>query len=244
MFSSLVVRFLIFFRDRAAGHKQSLVAGNHHAKHLQRAWRKHGAECFEFVLLEEAAPEQVLSREQHYMDCYAAYDPQRGYNSARVAGSNQGVQWTDEARARVSAALKGRKQTEEHKAKRAAARRGKTHSEETRQRIREAALRRDPTTRKHSKETRGRMSEAQKVRAQRVKTEGGALFNGVREDAEKQRERMAAMRGDPRFRSFAGRTHTDETRAKLRERALAREAAKRLKRSEGQAPAPPEPSPT
>jgi len=228
--------------DRWRVHRKSLASGTHHSKHLQRAWRKHGETVFEFVLIEEVEPEQLLSREQHYMDTYAAYEPSNGYNSARIAGSNRGVCWSEESRARVSASLKGRKQTEEHKAKRAAAQRGKTHSAETKERLREAALRRDPSTRKHSAETLERMSKVQKARAERILAQGGSLFNGVKPTPEAHRERMASLRGDPRFKSFAGRTHTDETRAKMRERALAREAAKRLKRSEVQAPAPPESS--
>lgn len=49
-------------------HLQALEKGIHHSVLLQRAWNKYGKDCFEFTIKEECDEEQLLKREQHYLD--------------------------------------------------------------------------------------------------------------------------------------------------------------------------------
>lgn len=99
-------------RRRWRRHRSDLRNGKHKNIHLQRAWDKHGEEAFDFVVLEECSVEQLIEREQHYMDMYLDK-----YNCAPLAGSSLGRKASPEARANMSAAQTGRKHTPEAKAK-------------------------------------------------------------------------------------------------------------------------------
>lgn len=45
-----------------------LNKNQHHNRHLQFSYNKHGRDAFETLILEDCAPEKVLEREQHYID--------------------------------------------------------------------------------------------------------------------------------------------------------------------------------
>lgn len=49
-------------------HRRSLGLGKHHSHRLQRAWVKHGAECFTFLILEECSEDVLEQREQWHID--------------------------------------------------------------------------------------------------------------------------------------------------------------------------------
>lgn len=55
-------------------HVQALEKGSHHSVLLQRAWTKYGKDCFEFTIKEECTKEQLLEREQHYLDQQPQYN--------------------------------------------------------------------------------------------------------------------------------------------------------------------------
>lgn len=94
----------INFRSRWNSHKSRLKKSNHHSIHLQRAWNKYGADSFKFEILEECPPEQLLEREQWYLDNHKP-----PYNVCLTAGSPLGYKHSLETRIRMSKALKGRK---------------------------------------------------------------------------------------------------------------------------------------
>src|SRR4051794_16550207 len=52
-------------------HRRQLRSGKHHSPHLQFAWNKYGEEAFRFSVLEECGAEDVLEREQFYLDAHA-----------------------------------------------------------------------------------------------------------------------------------------------------------------------------
>jgi group I intron endonuclease len=99
---------------RWCSHRKDLELLRHRCQHLQRAWNKHGGENFVFTILEECQPvkEQLLSREQHWMD---HYEPTGLYNSCPVAGSPLGLKLTIQQRENISKALKGKKKSASHK---------------------------------------------------------------------------------------------------------------------------------
>jgi hypothetical protein len=71
--------------------------------------------------------DDLLPREQHWMDALFAAHPQLGLNRAPTAGSPRGMKRSDEAKAKVSAANKGRKLgplSAAHKAKVSASKKG------------------------------------------------------------------------------------------------------------------------
>lgn len=166
-------------RNRWAVHRHGLVRGVHHSRHLQRAWDKHGPEAFEFTVLEFCDKEDLICREQHWLDV-----GRPEFNSAKVAGSNLGVKHSAETRrkrsllnignqfcagrevsARCKQAVaeanrrrKGQKRSPEAVSKTAEAHRGMKRSAETRARIADA--KRGKKLGSKSEETRRKLSEA------------------------------------------------------------------------------------
>lgn len=82
-------------------HKYDLRRGKHHSPHLQNSWVKHGPDAFEFVVLEECAVDELIQREQCWMD---SLSPE--YNVLPNAGSNLGYRWSEEQK-RAFAAARG-----------------------------------------------------------------------------------------------------------------------------------------
>lgn len=95
-------------------------------RHLQSAWNKYGAENFEFSILEIVEDkEQVLEREQYWLDLLQSYDSTKGYNFAKKAKSERtGTTCSEETRAKMSLAKIGKRHTEEAKANMSKARKG------------------------------------------------------------------------------------------------------------------------
>lgn len=115
---------------RIRWHRERLSKGLHNNVHLQRAWEKYGAICFDFTILLRCPPEECLKNEQLYMDKLKAADPEFGYNVNPIAGSNLGRVWSLETRQKSSGTRKGKLKTPEHRAKIAAALKGKKKSAE------------------------------------------------------------------------------------------------------------------
>lgn len=93
----------LYAEQRMRRHKSNLNAGKHHSIHLQRSWDKHGASAFEFELLEVVEEENLLAREQFYMDLYK---PE--FNIYPTAGSSFGYKHSEETRLKYKAAQAAR----------------------------------------------------------------------------------------------------------------------------------------
>lgn len=165
-------------RKRIVYHLSFLRRGSHHSKYLQRSWDKHGENSFVVNILETPLVNELLQREQHYMDLLK---PE--YNSSPTAGSCLGYKLSSETKERMSKAHKGRIKTPEHReslskslqgrklsdesiAKMRKSLKGRTvwnkgvsPSAETRQKLREHNL-----GNKHTLETRQKMSDSLKGR--------------------------------------------------------------------------------
>jgi len=145
----------------------------HGNPHLQSVWDKYGQDNFEFTVLEECEKENLIEREQYYLDILKPK-----YNICRKAYSCLGVKRTEETRAKMSAARigkphmflakpyrlmsiskKGKKLSDETKKKLSIARRrrpGIPHTLESRKKISLSLMGR--TGRKHSTETKMKIS--------------------------------------------------------------------------------------
>lgn len=128
-------------KRRMADHCFRLRRRDHHCRHLQNAWNKYGEESFRFFVLEYCLPEELVYREQCWIDSLVpeyniakkAYSPlgiSRSEETKKLMSAAQkgnkkmlGKRHTDETRAKMSKAMKGntntlgKKFTEEHKAK-------------------------------------------------------------------------------------------------------------------------------
>lgn len=85
-------------KQRWAKHK-ALLRHNHHPNfHIQAAWNKYGEDSFVFEVVEECVPDELLSREQFFID---TIKPE--YNQTATAGK---VEMTGELRQKLSASTK------------------------------------------------------------------------------------------------------------------------------------------
>lgn len=69
-------------RNRWHRHRYVLKAGTHHSPHLQASWNKYGEDNFEIVIVEECSIDDLLPKEQYYLD-----NLQPEYNFQKIAGA-------------------------------------------------------------------------------------------------------------------------------------------------------------
>lgn len=132
----------VHFLKRWGKHRSELRRGIHHSQKLQRSWSVHGADNFEFSVLEIVDDKtRLLDREQFWIDAYGAYI--YGYNSRPKASNMLGHKHTKETIEKCRAAKSGVKFSDEHKAKLSAWQIGSKQSEETKAK-RSAALKGRP----------------------------------------------------------------------------------------------------
>lgn len=72
-------------RARWDQHKNELKRSNHHNVHLQKAWNEYGAECFVFAVLELVPKQQLIEREQEWIDLTFCIDRAVGFNISNDA---------------------------------------------------------------------------------------------------------------------------------------------------------------
>ena len=126
-------------------HKTSLLKGNHHSIKLQRSYNIHG-DVFIYDIIEECDIDQLIIREQHYIDLFDSY--KNGYNSVPMAHSNLGMKHSDETKEILRKSSMGNKNML-----------NKKHKDETKDKIRKK-LKGVPL----SEETKLKMSKFQKER--------------------------------------------------------------------------------
>ncbi|RUO96033.1 hypothetical protein BC936DRAFT_142731, partial [Jimgerdemannia flammicorona] len=88
--------------------------------HLQFAIAKYGLIAFTFSVIELVAKDQLLAREQFWLDWLFSLPAERRYNYLPTAGSLLGYKHSDETRAKMSGEnhpMYGKTHTEESRAK-------------------------------------------------------------------------------------------------------------------------------
>jgi len=122
--------------SRRATHFRDLKNNKHVNKHLQRAYNKYGKDNFEWEILEHIKDlDDLLKREQYYIDEYSACNRDKGYNILTIAGSTLGRKLSAEAKLKMSISKKGRVLSDETKKKLSTAHKGNTHTEETKNKM-------------------------------------------------------------------------------------------------------------
>lgn len=159
----------INYENRWKKHKNSLLNGKHHSRHLQSSWDKYGKDNFIFEILEIVLEKELLiEAEQKWIDHYKSFDKKFGYNISPTAGSCLGVKHSKEMRERVSRAAKGRKLSDEAKKNISKAKMGEKnpmfnykYTEEQKKAMSERSSGENNPFygKKHSKETRLKMSK-------------------------------------------------------------------------------------
>lgn len=129
--------------QRWKNHVTLLRLKRHHSIHLQRAWNRYGADNFTLEVIERCTLENLIEREQHYLDTLCPFHG-RGYNISPTAGSTRGAKRTPEQIERMAVFFRGRKLTPEHRAKISAAGKGRRHSPATRAKLSEIGTKNNP----------------------------------------------------------------------------------------------------
>lgn len=84
------------FSKRIGTHRSQLLNNQHKNKHLQSAFNKYGREAFSYTILEHGIPkEQILEREQYWIDITNACDPSIGYNICKKAAHPNPREFTE-----------------------------------------------------------------------------------------------------------------------------------------------------
>lgn len=99
-------------QTRRYDHFKTLQENKHKNPKLQRAWNKYGEDAFTFEVLELVLVPFLLEREQYWFDKLKPFD-KKGFNIARVAGSNLGGTHTPETREKIRQAKLGKKMPRE-----------------------------------------------------------------------------------------------------------------------------------
>ena len=103
------------FQQRWKAHRVALRKGNHHSKHLQRAWDRDGEKSFRFQIVAFCDPNKCVVIEQLWINSLRTADRNHGYNISPTAGNQRGIKRSEETRKRMSEAQKGRKLSDERK---------------------------------------------------------------------------------------------------------------------------------
>ena len=203
---------------------------------------------WDYWVVEESVPSELISeRERYWIKFFDSRYPD-GYN--KTSGGIKHFKHNEEVKDKIKNKLTGIKRapfTDEHKANISKSLSGeknpryeKHHTPETKETIRQANL-----GRKHTEEEKAKMREADRGRKSSMKgkrhTEeskakmrqahlGNSSRKGIpcsEETKAKIREKALAKNMNGENNPFYGKKHTEETKALMREKVLARHAAKR-----------------
>jgi len=99
---------------RLQHHKASLIRGNHHNSHLQKAFNKYGVENFIFDILEEHPSDICKYMEQYWINMLSSANSIFGYNMCSVANNTFGTKRTPQQCLNISNSLKGKLSGSKH----------------------------------------------------------------------------------------------------------------------------------
>lgn len=111
-------------------HFNDLKKHKHASKHLQNAYDKYGEDKFKIIYLEEydtgeLTLQELLLREQYYLDTLKPWDRKIGFNTCPKAGNPNSGNLSEETKRKISEANKGRIVSEETRKKIGNSNRGK-----------------------------------------------------------------------------------------------------------------------
>jgi len=136
-------------KTRKTQHFYKLRKGIHPCDALQKAFIKY--KLLNFVIIENCDIDNLIEREQFWIDNSHLIWNKQIYNSSRIAGRPE---HTADVRKKMSDAAKGRKVSEETKLKLSEIKKGIKHTEETRKKLSESHKNKPPI----SEETRAKIS--------------------------------------------------------------------------------------
>lgn len=151
---------------RWRNHRNELNRNDHKNEYLQRAWNKYKEENFKFEIIEEVEKENnLLEREQYWLDYTESFNRDKGYNLTPTAGSMLGYRFSEESKKKIGKSNKGKKRSEEFKQEVSKRFKGKKFSDTHREKISQSLKQNSYWYGKTMpKEIKAKMSESQKKR--------------------------------------------------------------------------------
>ena len=171
-------------RMRWAGHRCNLRKNDARNPRLQRAWNRHGEECFTFEVIEWVEfKDDLITREQYWLDLLEPWRRDVGFNVLRAAENCLGFKHSEDTRRRMSESRLGKKQG--------------SRSQETRKAISEAKKRYFQTDegKAHQQEMQRRRFAAPESRAEHGKKVGEIMKRRLESDEAKAAHAEAGRRG-------------------------------------------------
>lgn len=106
-----------WYSKRKDKHLWGLRNGKHCNPYLQNAWNKYTESDFEFIVIEQCTAENLLEKEQYWLDNTKCYDRNIGYNISKLASSKKGTKMPDSAKKKIGDFWRGKKHSEERRQK-------------------------------------------------------------------------------------------------------------------------------
>ena len=92
-------------------HKRLLKTNTHFNNHLQSSYNKHGVINFIYEIIETTKKENMIEREQYWIDTLEANNSTKGYNKRIIASSNLGIKASDETKEKLRISHLGNKRS-------------------------------------------------------------------------------------------------------------------------------------
>lgn len=93
--SKIYIGSAIKLRRRFYEHNGALKNNTHSSGHLQKAYNKYGKNNFIFEVVELCNKDNLIEREQYWLDYYKTYEDVNGYNICKVAGNSLGYKHSE-----------------------------------------------------------------------------------------------------------------------------------------------------
>jgi hypothetical protein len=100
-------------KNRLKTHKRLLKNNKHFNNHLQSSYNKHGILNFKYETIEITEKDNMIEREQYWIDFLNANNTKKGFNKRLIATSNLGIKLSKETRKKLSDSHLGHKRTPE-----------------------------------------------------------------------------------------------------------------------------------
>jgi hypothetical protein len=112
--SKIYVGSAVYYSKRIDLHLYRLRRNKHHSSYLQNSFNKYGESNFKFEIIEEVdCKENLIKREQYYLDLYKPYDREFGYNMNKKAESRIGGKMPESAKIKIGNFWRGKKFSEQ-----------------------------------------------------------------------------------------------------------------------------------
>lgn len=144
------------FGNRKSQHFQNLEKNIHSNTKLQNSVNKYGLENFIFELLEICSKDNLIQREQYWLDLLQPF-AEKGYNILKIAKNSSGFKHSEETKRKISEIQIGKKVSQETKDLLLSYSKERKVSEETREKLRNKHL-----GKKLSEETKEKIKFARK----------------------------------------------------------------------------------